>query len=83
MAINVSRELEKEIERRVEQGRYSSAEEFLRETLRRADEYREQLWAAISEARTQADEGQLVDGEAVFDRLDAELAQDEKRGRGV
>ena len=39
MAINVSRELEQEIERRVEQGRYPSAEEFLRETLRRADEY--------------------------------------------
>jgi putative addiction module CopG family antidote len=83
MAINVSRELEQEIERGVEQGRYPSAEEFLRETLRRADEYREQLRAAIAEARAQADEDQLVDGEALFDRLDAELAQDEKRGRGA
>ena len=81
MAINVSRELEQEIERRVKQGRYSSAEEFLRETLRRADEYREQLRAAIAEARMQADEGKLVDGEAVFDRLDAQLARDEKRNR--
>jgi Arc/MetJ-type ribon-helix-helix transcriptional regulator len=78
MAIDVSRELEKEIERRVQVGCYPSAEAFLRETLRRADEYRAAIQAAIRDARAEADRGDLVDGEEVFDRLDAELAETEK-----
>jgi Arc/MetJ-type ribon-helix-helix transcriptional regulator len=82
MAVDVSREFEEEITRRVHEGRYRSAEDFLRETLSRADEYRDHLRAAIYEARTQADRGDLVDGEAVLDRLDAELAGAESRGRG-
>ena len=78
MALDVSRELEQEIARRVQDGSYPSAEAFLRETLRRADEYREAIQAAIRDARTEADRGGLVDGEEVFDRLDAELAEAEK-----
>jgi len=79
MAIHVSRELEEEIHRRVQDGRYPSAEALLRETFSRADEYRTALGNAIAEARAQVDRGELVDGEAVFDRLDAELAGAENR----
>jgi predicted transcriptional regulator len=50
----------------------------LRETLTRADEYRAAVRAAIAEGRAQADRGELVDGEELFDRLDAELAAEEK-----
>ena len=78
MGIDVSHELEQEIARRVQDGRYPSAEAFLRETLTRADEYRAALKAAIADARVQADRGDLVDGEEIFDRLDAELAAEEK-----
>ena len=80
MAIDVSREFEQELLRPVSDGHYRSAEDFLRETLSRADEYRTQLRAAIAEARAQADRGELVDGEAFFDQLDAELAAEEGHG---
>jgi len=79
MAIDISQEFEEEIARRVQHGHYRSAEEFLRESLRRADEYRDQLRRTIEEARAQVDRGELVDGEAVFDRIDAELEGAEKR----
>ncbi len=79
MAIDVSREFEQEVARRVKDGRYASAEEFLRENIRRADEYRAQIRAAIDEGTAQAHRGELSDGEAFLDRLDADLAS---RDRG-
>jgi Arc/MetJ-type ribon-helix-helix transcriptional regulator len=82
MAIDVSHEFEQEIQRRVQDGHYPSAEALLRETFRRADEYGTALRAAIAEARAQADRDELVDGEAVFDRIDAELERAENRRGG-
>lgn len=79
MAIDVSREFEEELLRRVHAGHYRSAEDFLRQTLERADEYRGKLRAAIAAGRAEAERGELMDGEAVFERLDAELADEEKR----
>lgn len=80
MAIIVSRELEQQIARRVRDGHYPSAEAFLQETLSRADEYRAAIRAAIADVRAEADRGDLVDGEALFNRLDTELAETEKSG---
>jgi putative addiction module CopG family antidote len=78
MAIDISRELEEEIARRVHDGRYPSAEEFLRESLRRADEYRAQIRAAIDEGTAQARRGELSDGEAFLDRLEADLVRNDR-----
>jgi Arc/MetJ-type ribon-helix-helix transcriptional regulator len=78
MAINVSKEFEEEIHQRVAEGPYASAEEFLRTSVKRADEYRAQIRAAIAEGTAQAKRGELSDGEAFLDRLDAELARGDR-----
>lgn len=77
MGIEVSKEFEEEIQQRVAQGPYTSAKDFLRASVKRADEYRAQIRAAIDEGTAQARRGELTDGEAFLDRLDAELARDE------
>lgn len=77
MGIEVSKEFEEEIQQRVAQGPYTSAEDFLRASVKRADEYRAQIRAAIDEGTAQARGGELTDGEAFLDRLDAELAHGE------
>ena len=78
MALDVSKEFEQEIQQRVAQGPYGSAEEFLRTSVRRADEYRAQIRAAIDEGTAQARRGELSDGEAFLDRLDADLARGDR-----
>ena len=70
MAINVSQEFEAELQTRLKSGPYSSAEEFLRAKIRLADEYGEQIRAAISEGAAQADRGDLISGDRVFAELD-------------
>ena len=80
MNINLTPELEQLVQSRVKSGRYNSADEVLREALRlleqrdavfilrknRLQEQIEEGWqAAISE--------EFVDGDEVFDRIDAEL----------
>src|SRR5262245_18360988 len=74
MAIDVSRELEAEIQRRIRDGRYHSADALLRETFSSADEHRAALRAAIAEGRAQADRGDLVDGDTFLDALEADLS---------
>lgn len=68
MAIDVSRELERELKQRVRSGDYSSAEELLRDALRLVDE-RERLRQAIAEGGEAADRGEFVDGESVIDEV--------------
>jgi antitoxin ParD1/3/4 len=65
MAINVSREIEAEVEDRVRRGEYRSAEDLLRDALRLVDE-RARLRAAIEEGATEADRGDILDGEVVI-----------------
>ncbi len=78
MAINVSKEFEDQIRERVSRGPYESAEEFLRSSIERADEYRAQIRAAVEEGTAQARWGELSDGEAFLDSLDADLAKSER-----
>jgi Arc/MetJ-type ribon-helix-helix transcriptional regulator len=78
MSIDVSKELEDQIRERVARGPYRSAEEFLRKSIERADEYRAQIRAAVEEGTAQARRGELSDGEAFLDGLDADLAERER-----
>jgi antitoxin ParD1/3/4 len=80
MNVHLTPELEQLVQSKVKTGRYNSATEVLREALRllehrdeiftrRKDEIREQ----IEEGWQSAESGDLVDGDEVFDRFDAEL----------
>jgi antitoxin ParD1/3/4 len=82
MPIEVSKELEEEIARRVSDGHYSSAEDFLRQTIETADEYRGLVRAAVEEGAAAADRGDVRDGDEVFDEIDAELASLQKSSKG-
>lgn len=76
MNIHLTKELEQLVQNKVQSGRYNSASEVVREALRlmeerdlRKEEIRKQIAKGIESQRL----GKLVDGEAVFDRLEAEL----------
>ena len=81
MTLDLTPELEKLVQSKLQSGRYGSAIEVLREALQLLDqrdqvhtahkeEYREQ----IEEGWLAARRGEFVDGDQVFDRIDAELA---------
>ncbi len=76
MNIHLTRELEQLVQNKVQSGRYNSASEVVREALRlmeerdlRKEAIRQQIAQSLGSQRL----GKLVDGEAVFDRLEAEL----------
>ena len=79
MNVHLTPELEQLVQSKVKSGRYNSASEVVREALRlleqrdevftlRKDEIRKQ----IEEGWQSAKHGEVVDGDAVFDRIDAE-----------
>jgi antitoxin ParD1/3/4 len=65
MAIEVSREFEAELEGRLKNGRYRSAEELLREALHLVDE-RDEMREAVAQGAAEADRGEFVDGEGII-----------------
>jgi|SRR5947208_12710586 antitoxin ParD1/3/4 len=80
MNVHLTRELEELIQKKVESGRYNSASEVMREALRLMEQRDEFLALRKEEVRQKIDEGldslargEGVDGEAVFDRIEAEL----------
>lgn len=76
MNIQLTRELEQLVQSKVQSGRYSSASEVVREALRLMEERdlrREEIRKQIAQSLESQRLGKLVDGEAVFDRLEAEL----------
>jgi antitoxin ParD1/3/4 len=88
MNVSLTPALEKLVQQKVESGRYRSASEVVREALRlmeehdqiqnlHKDEIRKKIAAGMASLRA----GRSVDGEAVFDRLEAELGAAE-RGSG-
>ena len=87
MNVSLTPELERLVQLKVQSGRYSSASEVVREALRlmeerdhrearRKEEMRAQIAAGLASLRA----GLGADGEAVFDRLEAELDADEQCG---
>jgi antitoxin ParD1/3/4 len=80
MDVHLSPEAEDLLQQKLRTGRYSSANEIVDEALRLLDEQdrfidlrREELRAKIAEGLDSLRRGEGVDGEAVFDRLEADL----------
>ena len=74
--IHLTRELEQLVQNKVQSGRYNSASEVVREALRLMEERdlrKEEIRKRIAQSLESQHLGKLVDGEAVFDRLEAEL----------
>jgi len=83
MNIHLTPELEQLVHGKVQSGRYNSASEVVREALRlmeerdlRKDEIRKKIAQSLDSQRL----GRLVDGEAVFTRLEAELEALDEHG---
>lgn len=76
MNIHLTQELEQLVHSKVQSGRYNSASEVVREALRLMEERdlrREEIRKKIAQGIDSQRLGKLVDGEAVFDRLEEEL----------
>lgn len=76
MNIHLTPELEQLVHGKVQSGRYNSASEVVREALRLMEERdlrKQELRSRLARSLESQREGKLVDGEAVFDRLEAEL----------
>jgi antitoxin ParD1/3/4 len=80
MNIHLTPELGQLVRSKLKSGRYNSASEVVREALRlleQRDEVftlrKEQIRKQIEEGWQSAKRGEFVDGDEVFDRIDAEL----------
>jgi antitoxin ParD1/3/4 len=83
MNIHLTPELEQLVHGKVQSGRYNSASEVVREALRLMEERdlrKEQIRRRIDQSLESQRLGRLVDGEAVFDRLEAELDTYDEHG---
>jgi antitoxin ParD1/3/4 len=84
MNVSLTPELEKFVGRKVESGLYNNASEVVREGLRllkEHDEIRLKWRDQIERGWHQAQRGELVDGNEVFDRLDKRLKARRTRGK--
>jgi len=88
MDVILTPELEQMVRQKVKSGDFSSPSEVVREALRlmgererletwRKEEIRAQIATGLDSLRA----GRGEDGETVFDRLEAEIAADERRAR--
>lgn len=74
MNVHLTPELEQLVQGKVQSGRYNSASEVVREALRLMEERdlrKEDIRKRIAQGLDSQRLGRLVDGEAVFDRLEA------------
>lgn len=85
MNVSLTPELEKLVHLKVETGRYTSASEVIREALRLMEErdkmlevQKSAIGQQIAAGMTSLRAGKGNDGEAVFDRIDAELDASER-----
>ena len=76
MNVSLTPELERFVQSRVASGRYQTASEVVREGLRLLEEREQSRETVIQELRAkirrgieQADRGELLDGDAVFDEI--------------
>ncbi len=88
MNVNLPPELEQLVRKKLESGRYNSASEVVREALQLLEQQdqvfalrKEQIRTQIEEGWQSAQRGELVDGDDVFDRIDAELEALERSAR--
>ena len=86
MNVSLTPELEQLVQQKVQTGRYTSASEVVREALRLMEERdrlegrrRDEIRAQIAEGIASLRAGKGADGDAVFDRLEAEIDADERR----
>ena len=83
MNIHLTTELEQLVHGKVQSGRYNSASEVIREALRLMEERdlrKEAIQKKIIQSLDSQRSGRLVDGDAVFDRLEGELGALEEHG---
>jgi antitoxin ParD1/3/4 len=80
MNVHLTPELEQLVQSKVKSGRYNSASEVVREALRLLEQRDEVFTLRKDEIRKQIEEGwhsakrgEFVDGDEVFNRIDAEL----------
>ena len=80
MNVDLTPELEQLVLSKVESGRYDSASDVVRQALRLLEQRDEVFTLRRDEIRTQIEEGwhsakrgEMVDGDEVFNRIDAEL----------
>ncbi len=85
MAIQLTPEFEQLIENKVKSGPYKSASEVIAEALRLLDQRdrifadnKDAVRAKIEQGWQSAQRGELVDGDEVFDRIDADLESRER-----
>jgi antitoxin ParD1/3/4 len=85
--ISITPELHAFLQNRVKSGRYQTTSEVVREALRlleRQEKEREeslrQLKSKLKRGATQAERGELIDGDEVFDEL-RELIEERRRAR--
>jgi antitoxin ParD1/3/4 len=85
--ISITPELDAFLQSRVQSGRYQTTSEVVREALRllerqemERDEAFQQLKAKLERGAAQADAGQLLDGDEVFDEL-RQLIEERRRAR--
>ncbi len=88
MNVHLTEELERLVQTKVKSGRYNSASEVVREALRLLEERdelralrKDELRKKIAEGMDAVKAGRVQDGDAVFDRIDAELDELERSGR--
>ena len=87
--ISITPELDKFLQRRVKSGRYQTTSEVVREALRlleRQEKERDvsfrQLKAKLERGARQAERGELLDGDEVFDEL-REMIDERRRARAT
>ena len=85
--ISITPELDAFLQSRVQSGRYQTTSEVVRDALRllqrqemERDEAFQQLKAKLERGAAQADAGQLLDGDEVFDEL-RQLIEERRRAR--
>jgi antitoxin ParD1/3/4 len=87
MNVDITQELERLIQSKVQSGRYTSASEMVSEALRLLNQRDEMFTKRGDEIRKQIEEGwqaarrgELADGDEVFDWIDGEMAAMECSG---
>ena len=86
MNVHLTPELEQMVQEKVKSGRYNSASEVVREALRLMEQRDEVVELQKDEMRRKIQEGwdalqrgEKLDGEAVFDRIEKELEEMERK----